>query len=65
MLPQIDSNLCLGCGMCYGNCPDCFEPYENNRARVKTGIVWEEKAKCVEEAMDNCPVGAISWKETD
>ncbi|MBM3234338.1 ferredoxin [Candidatus Pacearchaeota archaeon] len=56
MAVKIDKTKCIGCGSCAALCPDGFE-IENGKAKVKN-----QKAKCVKEAADSCPVQAISVK---
>lgn len=51
---KVDTNKCVGCGACASICPDGFE-IKNGKAKVKN-----QKADCVDEAIENCPVGAIS-----
>ncbi|MBU5575085.1 MAG: ferredoxin [Candidatus Aenigmatarchaeota archaeon] len=53
-LVKVDKNKCIGCGACASVCPDGFE-IKNGKSTVKN-----KKAKCIEEAISVCPVGAIS-----
>jgi ferredoxin len=46
---------CIGCGLCASICPDVFE-LKGGRSHPKDP---KSKAKCVKEAADSCPVGAI------
>jgi len=50
---KVDKNKCIGCGTCADICPDGFE-LSGGKAKVK-----DAKAKCIKEAADSCPVGAI------
>lgn len=50
---KVDKEKCIGCGACVAVCPEGFE-LKNGKANVK------KQAPCSEEAMDACPVGAIS-----
>jgi ferredoxin len=55
---NVDRDTCIGCGACVASCEKVFE-MEDGKARVKKG---QEKAKdpCVQEAIDGCPVSAIT-----
>jgi len=58
----IDEELCIGCGTCAEICPEVFELNESiEKAQVKNQDACSQ-CNC-EEAINNCPVGAISWKE--
>ena len=54
----IDQEKCIGCGSCTAVCPDVFELDDNSKARLKQGKE-ETDDKCVQEAVDICPVQAI------
>jgi len=56
----VDDELCIGCGTCVEICPDVFELGENEKAYVKNQEGCKE-CNC-EEAINSCPVSAISWK---
>ncbi len=49
------NNDCIGCGSCASICPEVFE-MKGSKARVKK----QAKIPCVQEAIDSCPVNAIS-----
>lgn len=59
MKVAVDRDACIGCGLCVDICPEVFEMDEENIAIViaqpDTGN--EESAQ---EAVDGCPVSAIS-----
>lgn len=59
---KVDRNTCIGCGMCAAICPSVFEMDEENIAIVtqETDAASEASAK---DAMDSCPVSAISNEE--
>ncbi len=50
---KIDKDKCIGCGACAAACPEGFDVVEG-KAKIK-----DAKAKCIEETIDMCPVGAI------
>lgn len=58
-IPIIDKEACIGCGLCTTIAENTFELGDDGKAEVKnpTGNA-EEK---VQDAIDSCPVGAISW----
>ena len=49
------SSACIGCGTCASICPEVFE-MNGAKAKVKA----QKKLPCVKEAIDSCPVDAIS-----
>lgn len=57
---KIDEEKCIGCGSCVAVCPDYFEMTDDNKARFKNGTT---DAKCVQEAVDICPVQVIEIEE--
>ncbi len=57
---SVDQEKCIGCGACAATCPAQFE-MKDGKAQTKNPNV--KKLTCEEEAMDNCPVGAISVKK--
>ncbi len=56
--PTVDKDLCVGCALCTQVCPDVFEMGADGTAVVKAGA--DPNAACIQEAADQCPVGAIS-----
>lgn len=56
--PEVDKNLCIGCGACVALCPDVFELGQDGKAKIKD-IDGCNKCDC-EAAKDSCPVEAIS-----
>jgi ferredoxin len=58
----IDHEECIGCGTCPELCPDVFElNEEEEKAYVILPTGGDED--CIEEAIDSCPVDAISWAD--
>jgi len=55
---SVNQETCIGCGACEATCPNVFE-LKDGKAYVKKG---QEKSKlaCVKEAIEGCPVSAIS-----
>ncbi|MDP2930170.1 MAG: ferredoxin [bacterium] len=54
----IDKEKCIGCGTCVALCPKAFEMDEDGKAKAKK--LTNEKIDCIQEAVDNCPTGAIT-----
>ncbi len=54
---KVDKNLCIGCGACAATCPEVFEiDEESGKAKVKA----QKDLPCVKNAIEGCPVKAIS-----
>lgn len=52
---KVDQNVCIGCGMCAGTCPDIFQMNLNGKSEV----IKEEADDCAKNAAGMCPVDAI------
>jgi len=59
----VDKELCIGCGLCEGICPDVYEMNDNDKSDVKVNPVSAEFEDCALEAESGCPVDAISHKD--
>lgn len=66
-----DKNKCINCGSCAVVCPACFEMTDDNKINLKdatpnvgTGCdeLEVENLTCNEEAVNICPVQAITIK---
>ena len=53
---EINKEKCIGCAMCESICPEVFEMNDKGKAQVKE----QKDIPCVKQAIDNCPVQAIS-----
>ena len=58
----IDRSLCSGFGACAELAPDAFEVGEDGIARAR---VAEAEGTAVLEAVDACPMGAITVREVE
>ena len=62
MKVTVDKELCSGCELCVGSCPDIFE-MDGDVARVKVDLVPEGAEDDVRQAVEDCPVEAIKLEE--
>ncbi len=62
MKATVDQDTCTGCGLCPDLCPEVFE-MDGDTARVKSDTVPVDAEDACREAMDSCPVEAISITE--
>jgi ferredoxin len=58
-VPKVDPDLCTGCGICEDICPDVFEIGDDGLSHVIDPNACEDSS-CCEEAVDECPEGAIT-----
>jgi len=56
----IDSNECIGCGVCAQICPDVFVLDED--AGIAK-VIKPEGSDCAQESADSCPVSCITIEE--
>ena len=61
---KIDQDKCLRCGMCTGIAMDVFEFNDEGDIKVNEELV-QENIDSVEEAINSCPVSAISKDEEE
>jgi ferredoxin len=57
MKAKVDTEVCLGCGLCASLYPDLFEIGADGHSHVKPGVKIDEKK--LQEVMKSCPAGAI------
>ena len=53
---KVDQGLCISCGSCVSICPQTFV----FNSAGKSEAISQEISDCAHQAMDICPVGAIS-----
>jgi ferredoxin len=58
--PYVDADLCTGCELCVETCPDVFEMEDDVAVVANADGASEEE---IQEAIDNCPVEAIGWRD--
>jgi len=56
---KVDTDTCTGCGLCTDGCPDVFV-LEGEVAKVKSDPVPASTEECVQQAIQDCPVNAIT-----
>ena len=57
VVPVVDKDKCIGCGLCVSLCPDVFELGEDGKSRVKNPDGCN--ACDCKEVAESCPAGAI------
>ncbi|OHD56730.1 MAG: ferredoxin [Spirochaetes bacterium GWF1_51_8] len=58
MSVKIDQDTCIGCGICEGLYPDLFTMKDDGKAYVTDLTGYD--TELAREAIDQCPVAAIS-----
>jgi len=62
MKPIVNQELCIGCGTCEGICPEVFH-LTDGKSQVKEMPDYTLFKDKIEQAVDACPVQAISVEE--
>ncbi len=52
----VDKKKCIGCALCWTVCPQVFAAGKDGKSFVKE----QKDIPCVKEAIESCPVEAIS-----
>lgn len=56
MKAKVDQESCIGCGMCTRIAPDSFQLNDDGKAE----FTKESDDNAVQEAIESCPVSAVS-----
>lgn len=62
MKANVNEELCTGCGPCEDICPEVFS-IEGDVSKVKVDTVPGQAEETCRQAMEECPVNAISIEE--
>ena len=62
MKVTLDHEGCIGCGLCISTVPEVFEVNADGKAEAY-GHTTDENRAAVQEAIDACPVQAISAED--
>lgn len=58
---KVDKDTCIGCGACINTCEEVFDYDDNGLAKVISNNITDESIiDSATDAMNACPVGAIS-----
>ena len=58
----VNQDTCIGCGLCVSTVPEVFEVNADGKAEA-CGHTTDENRAAVQEAIDACPVQAISAED--
>jgi len=56
----VDTDLCIGCALCEDTCPEVFVMMDDGYSHPIVEDVPHEEYDCVQEAVEICPVSAIT-----
>lgn len=55
----VDENVCIGCELCAGICPEVFSMDDGISVAITEEIASDDEI-AANDAMDSCPVNAIT-----
>ena len=58
----VNPDECIGCGLCCGICEEVFRMNDEGKAEAYQAAT-EVNQSDVQNAIDSCPVSAISWND--
>jgi len=58
---KVDSNTCIGCTLCTQICPNVFEMQNDGKSKAVNAC--NDTSEKLEQAIEACPVDAISWDD--
>lgn len=62
MKAYVDPDICTGCELCVGTCPEVFEMRDSTAFAKVNPVPPDAEAAC-REAAEGCPVEAIKIEE--
>lgn len=63
MKVRVDTNKCSGIGLCEVTAPDVFEVGDDGQARAINPEPPQDERAVVEQAVNDCPTGALSIED--
>lgn len=60
-VPVVNKDICIGCGACVAICPGVFQIGADGKSEITNPNGAGESE--IQQAIDGCPVKAISWSE--
>lgn len=60
MKAVVDQDTCIGCELCVSICPNVFSMNDDGKSVAITSDVKADDQDDAQDAMDQCPVAAIS-----
>ncbi|KUO65873.1 MAG: ferredoxin [Gracilibacter sp. BRH_c7a] len=60
MKAAVDQELCIGCGVCEGVCPEVFQMNDEGLAEAIKAEIDQEVLEEAKQAQTECPVEAIT-----
>ena len=61
---EVNASTCIACGACYQIAPEAFQPNESGISVPVKELVEEVDALTI-EAMESCPVSAITIEDVE